>query len=149
MLRMVEQLLELSRLEAGEYRLQLTRVTPTDLLEHVRNIFSSRADAAGLELRIEVAADAPVVEADYDRLVQVLSNLLDNALRHTADGRIVLSARRAGDGIELQVVDTGEGIDPEHLPYLFDRFYQPESRTGPGSGPGARDQPRDCPGARG
>ena len=136
MLRMVEQLLDLSRLEAGESRLQLTTVNPSELLEHVVSVFAPRAESQGLALRIAVATDAPEIEADYDRLLQVLSNVLDNALRHTSQGEITLTAQALDDGLELQVSDTGEGIAAEDLPNLFDRFSQPQSRSGPGAGLG-------------
>ena len=138
MLRMVEQLLDLSRLESGERRLELDAVEPSELLENAAALFGPRAEAAGLRLTVEVAPDAPTVEADYDRLMQVLGNLLDNALRHTTEGGIALRASRdaATGGLRIEAADTGAGIAAEHLPRLFDRFYQPPSRSGPGAGLG-------------
>ena len=136
MLRMIEQLLDLSRLEAGEYRLQLSMIDLDELLSYVEAMFGKRATEQGVQLRFEAAADAPVIEADYDRLVQVLNNLLDNALRHTSDGSVTVSARHVDDGLEISVADTGEGIAPNDLNRLFDRFWQPASRSGPGAGLG-------------
>ena len=136
MLRMIEQLLDLSRLEAGQYRLQLSKIDLDELLGYIEAMFGARATEQGVELRFEIAADAPVIEADYDRLVQVLNNLLDNALRHTSDGSVTVSARRVDDGLEIKVADTGEGIAPNDLNRLFDRFWQPASRSGPGAGLG-------------
>ncbi len=136
MLRMIEQLLDLSRLEAGQYRLQLSKIDLDELLGYIEAMFGARATEQGVELRFEIAADAPVIEADYDRLVQVLNNLLDNALRHTSDGSVTVSARSVNGGLELTVADTGEGIAPNDLNRLFDRFWQPASRTGPGAGLG-------------
>ncbi len=136
MLRMIEQLLDLSRLEAGQYRLQLSRIELDELFGYGEAMFGGRAEEQGIALRFEPAADAPVIEADYDRLVQVLSNLLDNALRHTVSGSITVSARGLEEGLEIRVADTGEGIAPDDLNRLFDRFWQPASRTGPGAGLG-------------
>ncbi len=136
MLRMVEQLLDLSRLEAGQYRLQSSRIDLGELIDHALAMFEVRAEGQGLELHAETAPATPVIEADYDRLVQVLSNLLDNALRHTAEGSVTVSARPMDDGVELRVSDSGEGIAPDDLERLFDRFWQPESRSGPGAGLG-------------
>ena len=136
MLRMIEQLLDLSRLEAGQSGLQRSTITLQELFSYIEAMFRPQADEQGVELRLEVARDAPTVEADYDRLVQVLNNLLDNALRHTSEGSVSVSARQVGDGLEIAVVDTGHGIPAADLDRLFDRFWQPESRTGPGAGLG-------------
>jgi len=136
MLRMIEQLLDLSRLEAGQSRLQRTSIDLDELFGYVDSMFSARAQEQGIALRLDLSPAAPTIEADYDRLVQVLNNLIENALRHTEAGAITVSARRADDGLELSVSDTGEGISPADLERLFDRFWQPESRSGPGAGLG-------------
>ena len=136
MLRMIEQLLDLSRLEAGDSQLLKSRIDLEELFAYVEAMFAARADEQGIDLRFDIASDAPTIEADYDRLVQVLNNLLDNALRHTSEGSVTLAARRRDGGLEITVADTGEGIPAEHLDRLFDRFWQPESRTGPGAGLG-------------
>ncbi len=136
MLRMIEQLLDLSRLEAGETRLQRSSIDLQELFGYVDAMFRSRAEERGVELNLHIEQDAPAVEGDYDRLVQVLNNLLDNALRHTSEGSVSISARSAENGLQIAVVDTGEGIAAADLDRLFDRFWQPESRTGPGAGLG-------------
>ena len=136
MLRMIEQLLDLSRLEAGQYRLERSPIELEELFAHVESMFESRARDAGVGLRAEIAVGTTSVEADFDRLVQVLNNLVDNALRHTTEGETVISATESNGGIEIVVRDTGEGIAAEHLDHLFDRFWQPESRSGPGAGLG-------------
>ena len=144
MLRMVEQMLDLSRLEAGEQPLELSDVSPSELVDHVHELFGPRAEERGVELRRSVAPTAPLVRADHDRLVQVLSNLVENAVRHTEAGWIELRAygesglSAAGDAgsLVLEVEDTGEGIAAERLPHLFDRFYQSPDRSGPGAGLG-------------
>ncbi|MYD74001.1 MAG: HAMP domain-containing protein [Chloroflexi bacterium] len=136
MLRMIEQLLDLSRLEAGQSRLQRTSIDLDELFGYVESMFSARAREQGIDMRLDISPAAPTIEADYDRLVQVLNNLIENAMRHTEAGAITVSARRADDGLELSVSDTGEGISADDLERLFDRFWQPESRTGPGAGLG-------------
>lgn len=136
MLRMIEQLLDLSRLEAGETGLQRSSIDLQELFGYVDAMFRSRAEERGVELNLHIEQDAPAVEGDYDRLVQVLNNLLDNALRHTSEGSVSITARRIDDGLQVAVADTGEGIPAADLDRLFDRFWQPESRTGPGAGLG-------------
>ncbi len=92
------------------------------------------AAAGGLTLETAVAPAAEAVRADERRLEQVLQNLTANALRHTpAGGRVTLTARRDGDAVVFTVCDTGSGIQPEHLPYVFDRFYKADTaRSGAG-----------------
>ena len=137
MLRMIEQLLDLSRLEAGESRLQKSKIDLEELFSYIEAMFGTRANEQGTELEPgHLSHDAPAIEADYDRLVQVLNNLVDNALRHTSEGSVTVAARSRDEGLEIIVADTGEGIAPENLTRLFDRFWQPESRTGPGAGLG-------------
>jgi len=142
--RLVNDLQTLSLAEAGQLPLHPILVSTVDLLQDVQTSFAGQAAAAGVELRLVCAAqdgDLPV-RADPDRLDQVLSNLVSNALRHTpAGGCITLRAQpRAPDGVRLTVQDTGSGIAAQDLPYVFDRFWKSDrSRTrqaGTGSGLG-------------
>lgn len=139
MLRLVEDLLDLSRMQAGEFRLQREPVDPGELLTHVADVFSQRAEEKGIALRVEADDALPTLALDFDRMVQVLGNLVDNAVRHTAEGGIVLSGSISADGqaVRLVVGDTGEGIAPEELAHLFERFYRGSStaqRRGTGLG---------------
>jgi signal transduction histidine kinase len=97
------------------------------IVEDARTHAAARYAAAGvdLEVRLPDAARGAVVNADADRLGQVLTNLLDNALRHTPPGgRVTIAAAVGPDDVRLTVADSGEGIAPEHLPHLFERFYR-------------------------
>ena len=99
-----------------------------------------QATAKSIALRLELPAELPLVEADPQRIEQVVGNLLSNALAHTASGgEIVCAAQMRGGQVEVTVRDTGEGIPPEHLPYIFERFYRVDrsrSRATGGAGLG-------------
>jgi len=125
--RLVEDLQTLSLAEAGALPLQLEQVEVADLLSDVITSFSSQADSQGVELRMETGGDAAklVIRADALRMSQVMANLVVNALRHTPrGGRIVLRAEKLEGAVRLLVSDTGEGIPPEDLPFIFDRFWR-------------------------
>ncbi len=143
--RLIEDLQELSAAEAGRLRLERVAVEPGDALEAAASAFRARADAAGITLDVEAHADPlPAVSADPGRLAQVFRNLLANALTHTPrGGRVVLGAAPEPGGtagaVRFEVRDTGEGIAPDHLPHLFDRFYRADpsrSRATGGAGLG-------------
>ncbi len=136
MLRLVEQLLELSRLQAGQSRLERDAVDVAELLQHVAAVFAQRAAEAGLTLTVEAAPRLPPLTADYDRLVQVCTNLVDNALQHTREGGITLRAERDGAWLHVTVADTGPGVPPEDLPHLFERFYRAGNSRARGTGLG-------------
>ena len=111
---------------AEEGRLRLDRRT-TDIARVARDAVT-QAQARYADSDVTVVADAPdelTVNADPDRIGQVLTNLLDNAVRHTpAGGRVTVQASRDHDDARVTVTDTGEGIAAEHLPPVFDRFYR-------------------------
>jgi two-component system, OmpR family, sensor histidine kinase BaeS len=124
MQRLVDDLRLLSLADAGELSLKQRVVDPTALLERTGLAYMVPVEEQQLGLRIEAAGDLPSILVDTDRMSQVLNNLVSNALRHTVHGEIVLSAWAAGQQVFLQVRDTGLGIDPADLPFVFDRFYR-------------------------
>jgi two-component system sensor histidine kinase BaeS len=139
--RLVDDLQELSRVEAGAYPLDIRPVGVPTLVQTTLKRFAAHAQAKGIELRSDLPADLPPVLADQDRITQVLTNLVGNALQYTPEGgQVTLLCRRHGDEIHFSVVDSGIGIPAEHLPQLFTRFYRVDKsrsrQAGGGSGIG-------------
>ncbi|RGE18886.1 cell wall metabolism sensor histidine kinase WalK [Leucobacter sp. wl10] len=140
--RLGEDIALVTTAEEGGLTMHRREVTVTALLAAAHAEAQARYLERGvrLERAVSAAAAQARVDADPDRLAQVLTNLLDNALRHTpAGGRVELSAERQGPAVLLRVADDGEGITAEHLPRLFDRFYRADTardRAHGGSGIG-------------
>ena len=140
--RLVDDLRRLSRAEAGQLDLSMAPMAPAEAVRLAVGGMLPLFDEKGVELKSAVPGDLPSVLADVDRVVQVLSNLLSNALRHTPDGgRVVVEAEARGDEVNFEVTDTGTGIAPEHLERIFERFYRVdksrsrgEARGGSGTG---------------
>jgi len=135
--RLTTDLLDISRIEAGGIQLRCAEVDTAALLVEVGAAFQATADTSLIRLEVTVEPGLPRVWADRDRLMQVLSNLLGNAFKFTPQGgRVGLRAARCAMGVRLSVSDTGCGIPPDHVPRLFDRFWQADRKRGPGAGLG-------------
>jgi two-component system, OmpR family, sensor kinase len=132
--RLVNDLLDLARFEAGGGTLEQLPVDVQALFTRVGERHGPTADAAGVALDLHVGPGAQTVRGDARRLEQVVQNLTANAIRHTpSGGRVSLDARREDGMVVIRVSDTGEGIAAEHLPHVFDRFYKADpSRTDAG-----------------
>ncbi len=130
--RLVGDLTTLSQAEGGGLEMTLQPVLPQTLLERVQRTYTPIAARQGVTLTLKAAPALPPLQADEGRMAQVLNNLLENALRYTPKGgEITLFARPApAAGVELGVRDTGAGIDPEDLPYVFERFYRADKARG-------------------
>ncbi len=130
--RMVLDLLDLAKLDAGTADITMSPVNLPALLNSIREKFTPQSQKAGVEINVEVAAKLPRLAADGDRLAQVFTNLVDNALKFTPSGGVILLRAEARDGgILVSVADTGAGIPDEAQAHIFDRFYQADaSRKG-------------------
>ncbi|HXG43524.1 MAG TPA: ATP-binding protein [Gemmatimonadales bacterium] len=140
MQRLVDGLLDLSRIESGGWRPAPERLETAAVAREVLGLYGDRAASRDVALQLEVEPGAEAMHADPDALRQVLSNLLDNALRYTpSGGRITVRAGRWDGGVALSVQDTGSGITGDHLPRIFERFYRADpgrSREEGGTGLG-------------
>ncbi|WP_274364472.1 HAMP domain-containing sensor histidine kinase [Paenibacillus thermotolerans] len=143
--RLVKDLLDLAKIEAGRLEMNMGNVSLMPLLQRVHRKFSVLAKDQGITLRLDVdpnaAAGLVLESADEDRLEQVMTNLLDNAIRHTPEGKdITVRAERAqlpgGDAVRIEIEDQGQGIPPEDFPYIFERFYKADKARTRGASAG-------------
>ncbi len=134
--RMVAQLLDLARIESGQLVLNLEPVDLAELLTAVQRSLSIRAAEKQIRLTLNVAPGLPRLQGDADRLTQIFTNLVENALEHTpANGRVDISARSYGaKAVEVRVQDTGKGMPAAELSRIFERFYQVDKSRARGNG---------------
>lgn len=139
MQRIVDDLLDLSRIESGGWLPNPTDLDVRSLVAEILAPLAQAAEAKGVTLGADVPAAIETVYIDPTAARQVLSNLAENALRHTITGHVIVFAERAPDGVWLGVRDSGTGISEEHLPRIFERFYRADpgrSREAGGTGLG-------------
>ena len=122
---MVGDLRMLTQVDAGELRLNPQPIVPSTILEHAADLFQHRAGQQNVSLSVASAPALPAIPVDEARLMQIMDNLISNALRYTpAGGSITLAAQPHPDGVEISVTDTGTGIPKEELEHIFDRFHR-------------------------
>jgi two-component system phosphate regulon sensor histidine kinase PhoR len=136
--QVVQQLLDLSRLETGKAQLHLESINIREVLEEATRRVEPQAKLNRVSLAVEASADLPRALADRANVQETVMDLVDNALKFTQpEGRIDVSARETEEGLEVIVADTGTGILPEDLPHIFERFYKADrSRSSGGTGLG-------------
>jgi len=131
--RLVGDMTTLTQAESGALELLLQPIDPASLLEHITRIYRPIVEQKGVGLELRVDHTLPPIKIDEGRTIQVLKNLVDNALRYTPAGGTIRLSAEAGERVSLLVQDSGEGIDPQDLPYVFDRFYRADkNRSGVG-----------------
>jgi histidine kinase len=136
--RLVNDLQELSRVEAGAFQLRLTPVSTASLVERIQSTLGRQFEDKDIQLEIKVEPNLPNVLVDSDRIIQVLTNLVGNALQYTpSGGKVTLLVRRERSEVLFSVKDTGIGISAEQIPFIFNRFYRSDkSRTRASGGSG-------------
>ncbi len=136
--RLVNELLDLARMEAGHIQLKIELINIREFARRVLRKFQGIAKEQNIQLKAEIAEIEQNILVDPDRIEQVLTNLIDNAIRHTSDhGSVTLVVLPLKDGIKIDVRDTGSGIPEEDLPFVFERFYKADkARTRGRSGTG-------------
>jgi signal transduction histidine kinase len=123
--RLIQDLLDVTRVEAGRLTIDQQSVTAVALLEGALGTLRPLVKEAGLKLVVDLPPSLPTVHADQERIGQVLSNLVGNAIKFTKEGgTITVKAKQDGDAVRVSVSDTGVGISKEQMPHVFDRFWQ-------------------------
>jgi signal transduction histidine kinase len=137
---LVSDLADISRLESGHFYMDVTRVPVEDIVQAVKDSMYTQLTARGHQFEQEIGADLPELEIDYYRLLQVLTNLMSNAIKYTPDGgRITLRVRRANHGVMFSIQDNGIGLTPDGLMMLGTKFWRADddfTRSQPGTGLG-------------
>jgi histidine kinase len=138
--RLVNDLQELSRVEAGAFQLMLTPVSPASLIERIQNTLGRQFEEKNIQFEIDIEPNLPDINVDKDRIIQVLTNLVGNALQYTpSGGKVTLLVRREPSDLLFSVTDSGIGISADQITLIFNRFYRIDksrTRTSGGSGIG-------------
>jgi NtrC-family two-component system sensor histidine kinase KinB len=134
---LVNDLLDLSKIEAGRIELEFEKVSVDALFEHIQGVFKSQAEMKNVQLTSELTGEIPQVRADSNKIAWVLTNLISNALRYVKErGHIQVTANRVGAYVHLSVCDNGPGIPPEYQTKIFQKFVQVKGQEAGGSGLG-------------
>ena len=138
--RLVNELLDLARMEAGHITLNLEEISVPQFIDKINRKFQGLAKEKTISLHSNIDLNESSYVLDPDRIEQVLTNLIDNAIRHTSEhGSVLISVASKEDGLEIKIQDTGSGIPQEDLPFVFERFYKADKartrgRAGTGLG---------------
>jgi CheY-like chemotaxis protein len=128
--QIVDDILDVSRIITGNLSLDLQPLEVVPVVENAINVVRPTADAKGIRIETYLDSSPAVISGDANRLQQVVWNLLSNAVKFTdSGGRVCVKVSQVGAAVEISVADTGQGISPEFLPYVFDRFRQADSTT--------------------
>ena len=137
LLQLVNQLLELSKLDAGNLKLETSEGDVFGFLRATASSFDSHAIERNIGYKVQIPSKALRASFDKDKLEKVIYNLLSNAFKFSGSGsKIVLTANHTGQKLEIKIEDSGKGIEPSRLPYIFDRFYRANSDSPDGTGIG-------------
>jgi signal transduction histidine kinase len=135
--RLIQDLLDIALMEAGQLTIERARLSSGDLVVEAVDIQRGLASSSSLEIRVGVGSNLPAVWGDRDRLLQVFENLIGNAIKFTKPGgSITVGAAPRDREVVFWVGDTGDGIEPENLPRIFDRFWQATKTGRQGAGLG-------------
>jgi signal transduction histidine kinase len=137
MVRLIDDILDMAKIEAGRFMVEKADSRVDELLSEVLELHQPAAIQKSILLRTEIPQEACVGYFDHARIFQVLSNLMGNAIKFTPEGgTVTVRAETQGELLIFSVEDTGSGIAPEHLPHIFDRFYQAQETSKLGTGLG-------------
>jgi len=129
--------LDLARLESGRVQFRKSRFSSADLIYEARDVMMSKAQEADIQVRVDIPADMPLLEADRDKVKQVLLNLISNAIKYNRpNGSVILQGDFTDDEISITVQDTGLGIPDDSIPHLFQKFYRVREHEGKATGTG-------------
>jgi len=134
---LVNDLLDLSKIEAGRIEMEFAPVAVPTLIDHARAVFKNQLDIKGVAFGVTLAPDLPKVRADANKITWVLTNLISNALRYVGDaGHIDLKVQRVGPHVHLSVNDDGPGLAPQYHGKIFEKFVQVQGQPTGGTGLG-------------
>ncbi len=129
--------LDLARLESGRVQFRKTRFSAADLLYEVRDVMMTKAQETNIQIRVDVPNDMPLMEADRDKIKQVLLNLVSNAVKYNRpNGSVIINGNYTDTELSMSVQDTGVGIPDESIPHLFEKFYRVREHENKATGTG-------------
>jgi signal transduction histidine kinase len=129
--------LDLARLESGRVQFRKTRFSIADLIYECTDVMTSKAMESDIQIRVDIPEEMPLMEADRDKIKQVLLNLLSNAIKYNRpNGTVIVSGMFDETDLSITIQDTGVGIPDESIPHLFEKFYRVREHEGKASGTG-------------